>query len=157
MLQIDLRGLPDSLSFASLPKSLFHSFLNLLRRVFLLVLLHPTRAGCLNCSFVSPLWFHIDLCWYCFRFAARWAKLVFLLLRKARTEAELQRRSCSVAYPSLVALTHAALIGHGYRAHQPSEFHRMIEIGRGSCALANVPAKRPVELCDISRRPLKGF
>jgi hypothetical protein len=76
---------------------------------------------------------------------------------KARAEAELQRRSCSVAYPSLVALTHAALIGHGYRVHQPSEFHRMAEIGRGSCTLGNVPAKRPVELCDISRRPLKGF
>ena len=66
--------------------------------------------------------------------------VVFLLLRKARTEAELQRRSCSVGYPGLVALTHAALIGHGYRVHQPSEFHRMVEIGGGSCTLANVPA-----------------
>src|SRR5882672_6265740 len=58
MLQICLRALPESLSFASLPKGLRHSFLSALRRVFLLVLLHPTRAGCLNCSFESPLyWF----------------------------------------------------------------------------------------------------
>ena len=73
------------------------------------------------------------------------------------TEAELQRRSCSVPYPGLVALTHAALIGHGYRVHQPSEFRCVVEIGRGSCTLANVPAKCAVEFCDISRRPLKGF
>src|SRR5260370_15701777 len=58
MTQIDLRALPDSLSFASLPKTVRHSFLNSLRQVFLLVLLHPTRAGCLKCSFESPLyWF----------------------------------------------------------------------------------------------------
>src|SRR5229473_4869709 len=58
MLQICLRALPESLSFASLPKGLRRSFLSALRRVFLLVLLHPTRAGCLNCSFESPLyWF----------------------------------------------------------------------------------------------------
>src|SRR5437588_13050911 len=58
MPQIDLRALPDSLSFASLPTTVRHSFLNSLRQVFLLVLLHPTRAGCLKCSFESPLyWF----------------------------------------------------------------------------------------------------
>src|SRR5438105_14118007 len=56
MPQIDLRDLPDSLFFASLPKSVRRSFLNSLRQVFLLVLLHPTRAGCLKCSFGSPLY-----------------------------------------------------------------------------------------------------
>jgi hypothetical protein len=83
--------------------------------------------------------------------------VVFLFLRKARTEAELQRRSCSVGYPRLVALTHAALIGHGYRAHQPSEFHRMVEIGGGSCTLANVPAlvRRHVPLSI--RRAVQGL
>src|SRR5438445_13848327 len=54
MPQIDLQALPDSLSFATLPKSLLHSFVDVLRQVFLLVLLHPTRAGCLNGSFESP-------------------------------------------------------------------------------------------------------
>src|SRR6201993_512211 len=54
MPQIDRQDLPDSLFFASLPKSVRHSFLNFLRQVFLLVLLHPTRAGSLNCSFESP-------------------------------------------------------------------------------------------------------
>src|SRR6266481_7153620 len=62
MPQIDLRDLPDSLFFASLPKSVRHSFLNSLRQVFLLVLLHPTRAGSLNCSFESP--FTISLQWF---------------------------------------------------------------------------------------------
>jgi hypothetical protein len=73
-----------------------------------------------------------------------------------RHQAEFQRRLCSVAYPNLVALTHAGLIGHSYRAHQSSEFHRMVEIGRGSCTLANVPAKRPVEFSDVHRRSPKG-
>src|SRR5439155_19942242 len=62
MLQIDLRALSGSLSFACLPKSLLQSFLNSLRQVFLLVLLHPTRAGSLNCSFESP--FTISLQWF---------------------------------------------------------------------------------------------
>src|ERR1700738_4601041 len=58
MLRIDLQALPDSLPFATLPKSLLFSFLGFLQQVFLLVLLHPTRAGCLNCSCESPLyWF----------------------------------------------------------------------------------------------------
>src|SRR5262249_20153345 len=58
MLQIELRALPGSLSFASLPKSVRYSFLSFLRRVVLPVLLHPTRAGCLNCSCESPwYWF----------------------------------------------------------------------------------------------------
>jgi len=33
----------------------------------------------------------------------------------------------------------------------------MVEIGRGSCTLANVPAKRAVELGDVSRWSLEGF
>src|SRR5258708_11308063 len=54
MLRIDVRALPDSLSFASQPKSVLHSFLSVARQVFPLVLLRPTRAGCVNCSFESP-------------------------------------------------------------------------------------------------------
>src|SRR6266446_7394916 len=45
MIQIDLQALPDLPSFASPPRSLLHAFLDLLRRVFPLVLLHPARAG----------------------------------------------------------------------------------------------------------------
>ena len=63
---------------------------------------------------------------------------------------------CSVAHPSLVALTHAALIGDGHRAHQPSELCRMVEIGCGSRALTNVSCEGAVELGDIGRRSLKG-
>src|ERR1700724_3632149 len=60
MIQIGLPALPDSLSVATLPKNMLHSFLDWWRQVFLLVLLHPTRAGCLNCSFESPLyWFSL--------------------------------------------------------------------------------------------------
>src|SRR5882762_6741802 len=54
MPRIDVRALPDVLSFASLPKSVLHSFLSVARQVFPLVLLRPTRAGCVNCSFESP-------------------------------------------------------------------------------------------------------
>src|SRR5216683_2477148 len=54
MLQIDLRAPADSPSFASLLKSSLHSFSNFSRRVFLLVLLPPTRAGWLNRSFETP-------------------------------------------------------------------------------------------------------
>ena len=34
---------------------------------------------------------------------------------------------------------------------------RMVEIGRGSYPLANVPAKRAVEFSDVSRPCLKGL
>src|SRR2546427_3084521 len=54
MPQTGLRAPPDSLSFASLPKGVRIFLSNSLRQVFLLVLLHPTRAGCLNGSFESP-------------------------------------------------------------------------------------------------------
>src|SRR6266446_9422452 len=64
MPQIDLRDLPDSLFFASLPKSVRHSFLNSLRQGFPLVLLHPTRAGCLKCSFGSPLYWFSSWEWH---------------------------------------------------------------------------------------------
>jgi hypothetical protein len=39
---------------------LLFSFLGFLQQVFLLVLLHPTRAGCLNCSFESPFAFSLE-------------------------------------------------------------------------------------------------
>src|SRR5712664_3358673 len=55
--ETDLQALSGSLSFAILPKSSPCSFSNVLRRVFLLVLLHPTRAGCLNYSFEAPFTF----------------------------------------------------------------------------------------------------
>src|SRR5882724_4779391 len=60
MPQIDPRVLPDSLSFVSPPRGLLDAFLNLLRRVFLLVLLLPKRAGCLNYSSASPLWLNLE-------------------------------------------------------------------------------------------------
>src|SRR5437016_13148561 len=58
----DLQALSDSLSFATLPKGLLFSFLNLLRHVSLLVLLHPTPVRCLNRSFESPfnIWYQFD-------------------------------------------------------------------------------------------------
>src|SRR6266849_8896119 len=58
----DLQALSDSLSFATLPKSLLSSFLNLLRHVSLLVLLHPTPVRCLHRSFESPfnIWYQVD-------------------------------------------------------------------------------------------------
>src|SRR5580704_8558185 len=61
MIQIGLPALPDSLSVAILPKNMLHSFLDWWRQVFLLVLLHPTPARCLNCSFESPFT-RRDLC-----------------------------------------------------------------------------------------------
>src|ERR1700732_4256170 len=60
MPQIAPRVLPDSLSFVSPPRGLLAAFLNLRRRVFLLVLLLPIRAGCLNYSSESPLWLNIE-------------------------------------------------------------------------------------------------
>ena len=63
----------------------------------------------------------------------------------------------SVAYPSLVVLYARRSDRPRLPSHQPSEFHRMVEIGRGPCTLANVPAERAVEFSDISRRSLKGF
>src|SRR5260370_33936270 len=51
----DLQALSDSLSFATLPKSLLSSFLNFLRHVSLLVQLHPTPVLCLIRSFEYPL------------------------------------------------------------------------------------------------------
>ena len=58
----DLQALSDSLSFATLPTSLLSSFLNLLRHVSLLVLLHPTPVRCLNRSFEYPfnIWYQFD-------------------------------------------------------------------------------------------------
>src|SRR6266853_3908800 len=58
----DLQALSDSLSFATLPKRLLSSFLKFGRHVSPLVLLRPTRVGCLNRSFESPvnIWYQFD-------------------------------------------------------------------------------------------------
>src|ERR1700752_4697240 len=63
MIQIRLPALPDSLSFASRPKNMLHSFLDWWRQAFLLVLLHPTRVDCVNCSFESPSAFLLSGCY----------------------------------------------------------------------------------------------
>src|SRR5258705_6341483 len=57
-----LRGAEDPDTILTLPKSLLSSFLNLLRHVSLLVLLHPTPVRCLNRSFESPfnIWYEFD-------------------------------------------------------------------------------------------------
>src|SRR5580658_3822617 len=60
MIQIGLPALPDSLSVATPPKNMLHSFVDWWRQAFLLVLLHPTRVDCLNCSFESPFAFSLE-------------------------------------------------------------------------------------------------
>src|ERR1700731_1996884 len=57
MLRIDLQAPQALIPVSTLPKNLRFSLLGCLQRVFLPVLLHPTRAGCLNCSFKSPFTF----------------------------------------------------------------------------------------------------
>src|SRR6266850_4564253 len=73
MPQIDPRVLPDSLSFVSPPRGLLDAFVNLRRRVVLLVLSLPIRAGCLKYSSESPLWLDIEF------------RLVLLLFSVARS------------------------------------------------------------------------